>query len=672
MSAKERIIQLRTQIEQADYDYYILAQPKLSDFEYDNLFKELETLENENPELVIPSSPTQRVSGQPSKEFVTVEHRFPMLSLSNTYNLEEFSDFERRVRSVLSETDQVEYVAELKIDGVAVSLLYENGTLLRGVTRGDGRQGDDITNNIKTIRNIPLKLRTNSAFPDLFEIRGEIYFPQNHFLAFNDQRIEKGEIPFANPRNAAAGSLKLLDPAETAKRRLKLFSYYLITEDRKFLQTEHAESLTLMQHLGFPVNPNYRIFKSSKQLQKFVQEWEVKRADLPYDIDGIVIKVNSLTQQDQLGYTAKSPRWAIAYKFKALQAETMIKKITWQVGRTGIVTPVAELEAVYLAGTTVSRATLHNISEIKRKDIRERDYVKIEKGGDIIPKIIEVVKEKRTAASRPLEIPKQCPVCASLLQREEDEAAIRCANYNCPEQVIRRIEHFSGRNAMDIDGLGISLIELLVKENMLKDIADIYRINEQQISGLERMGNKSAQNLMQAIIKSKEQVLHRLIFALGIPYIGITSARILSTEFKSLDRLMRCSGDELLAIDGIGEKMAQSMISFFADSHNVILLGRLKEAGLQFSEQSSVNVVDQIFKDKLFVLTGTLNEISRKEAGELISERGGKVSSAVSNKTDVLLAGQKAGSKLKKAQNLNIKIMSEEEFVNILNDSKDL
>ncbi|HHJ51864.1 MAG TPA: NAD-dependent DNA ligase LigA, partial [Caldithrix abyssi] len=662
---KTRIEELRKKIRQYDYEYYVLAQPSVSDFEYDLLMKELEELERQHPELITPDSPTQRVSGEPTKEFPTVQHRYPMLSLANTYNDQEFLEFDQRVRSGLPPGAKVEYVAELKIDGVAVSLLYENGLLIRGATRGDGFQGDDITNNIRTIRSVPLKIMVEDEFPASFEVRGEVYLPKESFEAINRRRAQEGENLFANPRNAAAGTLKLQDARQVAERRLELFTYYYFTEERTFLRPTHLENLELLKRFGFPVNPHFRLCRDIQQVLEYVREWEEKRDQLPYEIDGVVVKVNSLEQQNILGATAKSPRWAIAFKFKAQQAESRIKKVTWQVGRTGIVTPVAELEPVQLAGTTVSRATLHNPDEIERKDIREGDYVFVEKGGDIIPKVVAVNLKKRTSDIKPLEIPKVCPVCGTKLVRVEGEAALRCPNETCPEQVMRRIEHFASRDAMDIEGLGTALVQSLVQNGLLKDVADIYRLNAEDVAALERMGDKSAQNLMEAIERSKSKPFDRFIFALGIPYIGSTAAKILARKFPSIQALQNATREQLEQVDGIGEKMAQSIVEFFRDPKNKKLIERLRQEGLTMEAATEAASGDTL-EGKTFVLTGTLPDLSRKEASELIEQHGGKVSSSVSKNTGFVVAGENPGSKLEKAKKLGVPIIDQAELLKMI------
>ena len=666
MDINKRIQQLRQKIQQYDYEYYVLAQPTVSDFDYDMLLKELEQLEKDNPHLITGDSPTQRVSGQPIKTFPTVVHRKPMLSLANTYSEEEISDFDRRVKGALGADATVEYVCELKIDGVAVSLIYEKGVFTRGVKRGDGFTGDDITANLKTIRSIPLKIRQQSDFPESFEVRGEVYFPLEAFLKLNEKRRSEGDMLFANPRNAAAGTLNLQDPRIVSSRSLQIFAYYFDTEDAGFMQQTHMANLSLLKNYGFPVNPNHQLCPSLTAVFDFLKKWESQRQELPYDIDGAVIKVNSLGQQNDLGSTAKSPRWAIAFKFKAIRAETKINSITWQVGRTGVLTPVAELEPVFLSGSKVSRATLHNPDEIQRKDIREGDYVFIEKGGDIIPKVVEIILEKRNAQSSPAVIPTHCTECQSNLQRVEGEAALRCPNLQCPAQINRRIEHFAGRDAMDIEGMGSALIEMLVLSGIISDVADIFQLKRDQLLTLERMGEKSVSNLLEAIEKSKDRELYRLIFALGIPYIGVNAAKILARQFNSLHNLQESSLEELIAIDGIGEKMAQSIVTFFQQKQNQTLIERLKEAGLTLSYETPKGKGSDRFKGKVFVLTGTLPNLTREQATELIENAGGKVSASVSSNTDFLLAGEKAGSKLSKARELGIMIIDEKQMMDMV------
>ncbi len=666
MDVEKRIKELRKLIEKYDYEYYVLAQPSISDYEYDQLMKELETLEKAHPEFITPDSPTQRVSGQPIKEFPTVVHRKPMLSLSNTYSETEFREFDRRVRSALA-GQQVEYVAELKIDGLAVSLIYENGRFSLGATRGDGIQGDDITPNLRTIRAIPLRVKGDNI-PPLFEVRGEVYMPKKAFARLNQEREEQGETLFANPRNAAAGSLKLQDPKLVARRGLSFWAYYLDSDTPGFLADTHYENMLKLREMGFPVNPNMRLCQTLDDVFDYFKEWEKKRDSLPYEIDGVVVKVNDLRQQEFLGSTAKSPRWAIAYKFKAIQVETVLERIVWQVGRTGIVTPVAELRPVQLAGTTVSRATLHNVDEIMRKDIHEGDYVYLEKGGDIIPKVVGVNKEKRKGKPKPVEIPKTCPVCGTPLIRLEGEVAIRCPNLNCPAQIKRRIEHFASRGAMDIEGMGTALVDMLVDKGLIKSFADIYHLKKDEVAKLERMGEKSAQNLLTAIERSKQQPLDRLIFALGIPYIGSTAAKILANRFKSLQALMNASYEELEQIEGIGEKMAQSIVEFFKNEQNRKVIDELIKAGVRTEAEEQEKQGTEL-EGKIFVLTGTLPHLKRTEAAKLIEKHGGKVASSVSGKTSFVLAGEDPGSKYDKAKQLGVPIIDEETFLRMIGET---
>jgi len=669
VDVKKRIQELRKLIEKYDYEYYVLAQPSVSDYEYDQLMKELEALEKAHPELITPDSPTQRVSGQPIKEFPTVPHRKPMLSLANTYSEQEFREFDQRVRSALK-GQKVEYVAELKIDGVAISLHYRNGHFERGLTRGDGVQGDDITPNLRTIRAIPLRVRGNDI-PEFFEVRGEIYMSKKAFQRLNQEREEAGETLFANPRNAAAGSLKLQDPRIVAKRGLSLWAYYLDSDTPGFVQKKHYDNLLKLRELGFPVKTHFRLCQTLDEVFEFVKEWEAKRDSLPYEIDGVVVKVNDLDQQAQLGATAKSPRWAIAYKFKAIRVETLLERIVWQVGRTGIVTPVAELRPVQLAGTTVSRATLHNVDEIMRKDIHEGDWVFIEKGGDIIPKVVGVNKQKRKHPPKPVEIPKNCPVCGTPLIRLEGEVAIRCPNLECPAQIKRRIEHFASRGAMDIEGLGTALVDMLVDKGLIKTIADIYHLKKEEVARLERMGDKSAENLMRAIERSKQQPLDRLIFALGIPYIGSTAAKILSKKYKSLQALMNASFEELEQIEGIGEKMAQSIVEFFKNERNRKVIEALIKAGVRTEAEEEETTGNEL-EGKVFVLTGTLPHLKRSEATKLIEKHGGKVASSVSRNTSFVLAGADPGSKYDKAKQLGIPIIDEQTFLQMIHETERL
>lgn len=666
---KKRIEELRKLINEHDYNYYVLAQPTISDYEYDQLVNELIQLEKENPHLITPDSPTQRVGSDLTNVFNPVQHKIPMLSLSNTYSEEEMYDFDRRVKEALPRSEKVEYVCELKIDGVSVSLRYKNGLLVTAATRGDGVTGEEITNNVRTIKSVPLSLRKPVSNKNLklddIEVRGEIYMEIEAFKKINEERQLSGEKTFANPRNLTAGTIKLLDPQLVAKRPLKIFLYYLYSETDEL--NTHFENLYLLTELGFPVNQNYRLCKNIDEVMEFCKEWEEKRDTLSYEIDGVVVKVNSLKQQRILGNIAKSPRWAVAFKFKAKQAKTVLKKIVWQVGRTGTLTPVAELEPVFLAGSTISRATLHNIDEIKRKDIRERDVVLIEKGGDVIPKVVEVDLSQRPKDSEEVKLPTKCPVCGAKLFRAENEVAIYCENNLCPAQVKGRIEHFASRTAMDITGLGEALINLFVDLGYLKDYADIYNLKNyrNELIQIERLGEKSVDNLLNSIEKSKEKPFDKVLFALGIRYVGAGVAKKLADHFKSIDALMKASAEEIEEVHEIGPSISNSIKRFFSDSNNIKLIERLKEAGLKF-KIDEVKIVSDKLKGKSFVLTGTLSSMSREEAKEKIISLGGHVLSAVSKKTNFVIVGENPGSKLDKAQKLGIPLLTEEEFLKMI------
>jgi DNA ligase (NAD+) len=661
----KEIEKLRKQIQKYDYQYYVMAQPEISDYEYDKLYQRLSQLESENPQLITSDSPTQRVSGEPTKDFPNVRHRSAMLSLANTYSEQELVDFDRKIRNGLNADEMYEYVAELKIDGLAISLIYENGIFVRGATRGDGVSGDDVTSNLRTIRGIPLRIYGKSEIPEEFEIRGEVYLSTKAFRRVNSQREESGEPLFANPRNSAAGTLKMQDARIVAERGLSIFCYQMIDLSTRDQMKEHWNNLNFLRNNNFPVNEHTEKFKNIDQVLAYCRKWEINRHNLPYEIDGVVIKINRSDQQRRLGATAKTPRWAIAYKFAPSSVETRIEKIVWQVGRTGAVTPVAELKPVLLAGTTVSRATLHNPEEIERKDIREGDWVHIVKGGDIIPKVIGVQIVKRDKDSISYNIPEFCPACGTRLRKSEDEAALRCDNFYCRAQVIRRIEHFASRTAMDIEGLGTAIVELLVEQKLINDYGDLYSLKEDQISALEGMGELSAKNLISGISKSKTQVLDRLIFGLGIPFIGTTAARTLSDIFGDLDSLITADQSALEDIEGIGPKMAISAVRFFQNDQNRQIIEKLRTAGVRFN--NAQGGTSKIFTGKTFVLTGTLSSMSREEAKNIILSNGGKVSSSVSSKTDYLLTGENAGSKLNKAEKLKIPIINENELFNMLN-----
>lgn len=656
----DRIDELRKLINDADYKYYVLAEPDISDFEYDKLMKELGVLEKQYPLLLTKDSPTQRVSGEPTKRFNVVEHKIPMLSLSNSYNFDELIEFDTRVKNTVGK-DSIEYVCELKIDGLAVSLIYENGYFAKGATRGDGTKGDDVTANLKTIKSIPLKVFHKSL--KNFEVRGEIFIKKDDFLKINEEQELKGEKLFANPRNTAAGTLKLKDSRTVARRPLNLFSYYFSSDD--FAPEEHFKNLEILKQLRFPVNSYAKKVKSIAEVKKYCEKIDELRDNLPYEIDGVVVKVNNIHEQDILGSVAKSPRWAIAYKFKAKEKVTRIVSITLQVGRTGTITPVAELEPVFLAGSTISRATLHNFDELERKDIREKDYVKIEKGGDVIPKVTEVIPEKREKGSRKFPVPEKCPVCSTKLVKSEEEVYIYCPNYFCPAQVQGRIEHFVHRDAMDVEGLGGSIIAVFLENGLIKDFSDIYELKNKrkEIISLERFGEKSVDNILLAIEKSKEKPFEKVLFALGIKQVGERTAKLLAKHFRSIENLSNASVDEIDDIYEIGPSIAQSVVDFFKDDKNIKLLNKLKKAGLKFeSENTGTLKTKEEFLGKVFVLTGTLQKFTRSQASEIIENFGGRTSGSVSKKTDYVLAGNEAGSKLDKAKKLGVKILTEEDF----------
>lgn len=656
----DRIDELRKLINDADYKYYVLAEPDISDFEYDKLMKELGELEKQYPLLLTKDSPTQRVSGEPTKRFNVVEHKIPMLSLSNSYNFDELIEFDTRVKNTVGK-DSIEYVCELKIDGLAVSLIYENGYFAKGATRGDGTKGDDVTANLKTIKSIPLKVFHKSL--KNFEVRGEIFIKKDDFLKINEEQELKGEKLFANPRNTAAGTLKLKDSRTVARRPLNLFSYYFSSDD--FAPEEHFKNLEILKQLRFPVNSYAKKVKSIVEVKKYCEKIDELRDNLPYEIDGVVVKVNNIHEQDILGSVAKSPRWAIAYKFKAKEKVTRIVSITLQVGRTGTITPVAELEPVFLAGSTISRATLHNFDELERKDIREKDYVKIEKGGDVIPKVTEVIPEKREKGSRKFPVPEKCPVCSTKLVKSEEEVYIYCPNYFCPAQVQGRIEHFVHRDAMDVEGLGGSIIAVFLENGLIKDFSDIYELKNKrkEIISLERFGEKSVDNILLAIEKSKEKPFEKVLFALGIKQVGERTAKLLAKHFRSIENLSNASVDEIDDIYEIGPSIAQSVVDFFKDDKNIKLLNKLKKAGLKFeSENTGTLKTKEEFLGKVFVLTGTLQKFTRSQASEIIENFGGRTSGSVSKKTDYVLAGNEAGSKLDKAKKLGVKILTEEDF----------
>lgn len=660
---REKAKELRRQIETANYNYYVLDNPTISDAEYDRLMRELEQLETAYPELRTPDSPTQRVGAQPLDEFKTVTHRVPMLSLDNAMDEGEIRDFAIRVQKSLP-GETVQFVCEPKIDGLAVELVYENGVFISGSTRGDGITGEDITQNLKTIRSIPLRLMPNLPIPTLLEVRGEVYMDKADFQRLNEQQLKEGKPLFANPRNSAAGSVRQLDPQITAKRPLKIFCYGLGALEGYSFQT-HYEFLEALIKWGFRVNPLIEIAKEFKELIAYYHKIESIRDSMPYDIDGVVYKVDSLAQQAKLGIKSRSPRWAIAGKFKAQQEVTQIIDIEASVGRTGAITPVAHLTPVQIGGVTVSHATLHNQDEIDRKDIRIGDWVVVQRAGDVIPQVVKVITERRTGNEKRYSIPANCPVCGTPVVREKDEAKHRCPNINCPAQIKASIEHFASKRAMNIEGLGEKLIEQLVDSGLIKNVADIYSLRKEQLLSLERMGEKSAQNLLDAIAASQNVSLARFIYALGIRNVGEHMAKVLAKAFGSLERLSQASEEELMAVEGVGPIVARSVRNFFNAESNRQTIEKLLSSGIRISSEQDYKQKEEI-AGKTFVFTGTLANFTREEAQALIEKYGGKSASSVSKKTDYVVVGENAGSKAETARRLGVKILNEAEFLELI------
>lgn len=660
-NTKDRIDELKELLNKYGYEYYVLDTPTVSDFEYDALMRELIELEEKYPQYKTPDSPTQRVGGEIAEGFEPVSHTVQMQSLSDVFSKEELFEFDNRVCTALG-TDTAEYITEMKIDGLSVSLEYENGILTRGSTRGDGFVGEDITQNIKTIPSIPLKLK--EALPVL-EVRGEVFMPQKSFVKLNEQQEILGKPQFANPRNAAAGSLRQLDSKIAAERKLDIFIFNIQQIQGKTL-TNHRESLDYLKELGFKTVPGSKPCKGIKAAYDEVVKIGEMRGDLSFDIDGAVVKINSFSQRELLGTTSKTPKWAAAYKFPAEQKKTKLLDIILQVGRTGVVTPNALLEPVRIAGSTVSRATLHNTDNITSKDIRIGDTVIIQKAGDIIPAVVEVVKEERTGNETPFKMPDVCPVCGEKLIREDGEAAVRCVNSNCPAQQLRSIIHFVSKAAMDIDGLGASIVEQLLDKKLISDCADLYTLTYEDVIGLEGFADKSAENLISSIEKSKEQGLDRVLFGLGIRLIGSRAATILAGKYESIENLMAASAEELAEISEIGEKMSQSIIDYFSKEKSKDIIERLKSSNVKMTYESQKK--DDLLEGKTFVLTGTLPTLKRNEAKAMIESHGGKVSGSVSKKTDYVVLGEDAGSKLTKAKELNIALLSEEELLSMLSE----
>jgi len=666
--AQEKIAELSEQIRKHNYDYYMNDSPQISDYDFDLLLEELQHLEKEYPQFAEENSPTKRVGGAITKNFETVVHRYPMLSLSNSYNREDLTDFDQRVQKLAGK--KVEYTCELKYDGVAIGIQYRKGQLFRAVTRGDGSKGDDITENVKTIRAVPLKL--TGDYPEEFEIRGELFYPLSVFKALNESREVAGEDRLANPRNAASGTLKMQDSKVVASRKLDCYLYYVLGENLPF--KSHEENLNAAASWGFKVPKKsdklFATYQSIEDIFEFIEHWSAARNHLNFEIDGIVIKVNDYYLQEELGYTAKSPRWAIAYKFKAEQVETLLKKITYQVGRTGAITPVANLDPILLAGTTVKRASLHNADQIAKLDIREGDLVQVEKGGEIIPKVVGVNLDERPVTSEPTKYISQCPECEIDLIRIEGEAKHYCPNETgCPTQIKGKITHFISRKAMDIDGLGEETIEQLFAAGLIENYADLYTLIEEDLLKLERMAQKSVSNLLQGVKNSNQIPFERVLFALGIRYVGETVSKKLAKYFKSMDAILNASLEELVAVDEIGEKIAESLYFFLQKEEQIELINRLKSYGLQFEivEQESTQI-SIIFEGKAFVVSGVFETYSRNELKKTIEDYGGKNVGSISKKTDYLVAGDKMGpAKKEKAESLGVSILSEQEFIEMLN-----
>ena len=665
MDIQNTIKKLREELNQHNYNYYVLDNPIISDYEFDFQLKQLQGLEIQNPEYFDESSPTQRVGGTITKNFQTVPHEHRMYSLDNSYSKEELIEWEKRIQKVLGEVP-LEYTCELKYDGASISITYENGILKRAVTRGDGFQGDDVTNNIKTIKSIPLKLKGN--FPSKFDIRGEIILPFAGFEKMNQELIEIGETPYSNPRNTASGSLKLQDSAEVAKRPLDCLLYFLIGNNLPF--KSQFEGLETARQWGFKAPKEAKLAHNLDEVFQYIDYWDTHRHNLPYETDGVVVKVNSFHYQDELGFTAKSPRWAIAYKFKSEQVSTNLNSISYQVGRTGSLTPVANLEPVQLAGTVVKRASLHNADQIKKLDIRVGDTVFVEKGGEIIPKIIAVDLSKRKENSEPTKYITHCPECNTELVRSEGEANHYCPNfYGCPPQIIGRIQHYISRKAMDIEGLGSETVALLYNNGLVHSYADLHELTVEQIRPLERMAQKSAENLVNGVANSKNIPFERVLFALGIRFVGETVAKKLAKHYKSIDALSSANLVDLILVDEIGERIAQSVLDFFENQENRIIIERLKNHGIQFEilEKINPNATD-ILSGKTYVISGVFEKFSRDNLKKAIEDNGGKVGSSISAKTHYVVAGDNMGpAKLEKANKLNISIISEDDFINLIN-----
>ncbi|WP_313384251.1 NAD-dependent DNA ligase LigA [Chishuiella sp.] len=664
MDIQNKILNLREELNQHNYNYYVLDNPTVSDFEFDLKLKELKRLEDENPDFFDINSPTQRVGGMITKKFPTIVHEFRMYSLDNSYSIEDLKDWEKRIEKSLGE--KIEFVCELKYDGASISILYENGELTQAVTRGDGTQGDEITNNIRTIQSVPLKLKGN--FPERFYMRGEITIPLNTFASINEERANNGLDLYANPRNTASGSLKLQDNSEVAKRGLQCFPYYFVGNNLPY--ATQWEMLQAADELGFKIPHTSKLCNSLEEVLAFVDYWDTERKNLPYETDGIVIKVNSFSQQDELGFTAKSPRWAMAYKFKAEAAETELLSIDYQVGRTGAITPVANLEPVSLAGTIVKRASVHNEDIIKKLDIRIGDIVYVEKGGEIIPKIVGVNTDVRQPETKEIEFIKNCPSCGTELIRKEGEAQHYCPNENgCEPQIIGKLEHFVSRKAMDIESIGGETAVLLHKAGLVNNVADFYTLHKEDILPLERMAEKSAQNIINSVENSKKQPFEKVLYAIGIRHVGETVAKKLVKHFQTIDNLMNATTEELVAVTDVGEKIAISLQEYFKIEQHQAMIQRLRDYGLNFEISEDAKPLSDSLEGKTFLFTGSLTKFTRTEAQKMVEDHGGKNISAVSKNLNYLIAGEKAGSKLKKAEDLGtVIVLTEDEFLTMINN----
>ncbi|MGA7513527.1 MAG: NAD-dependent DNA ligase LigA [Candidatus Sulfotelmatobacter sp.] len=662
---EKKIEALREKIRHHEYLYYVVDNPEISDLEFDKLMRQLKDLEAEDPELITADSPTQRVGGKPREGFVKVPHSSPMLSLDNTYSEEELRDWDRRVHE-LSGRSEVHYVCELKLDGMSLALIYEDGKLVRGITRGDGSVGEDVTLNVRTVRSVPLSIPKErlkkAGIPVDFEVRGELLMPLASFKKMNEERESKGLSVFANPRNATAGTVRQLESKVTAERRLDYFTYMLLRDGRTYFD-RHWKTLDALDAAGFKVNQNRKLVDGIDEAWKFIQQWEAKRDSLPYEIDGIVIKVDRTALQDELGFTGKAPRWAIAYKYAARGAVTKLENVRWQVGRTGKLTPVAELAPVVIGGTTVRNATLHNMDEIERLGVKIGDWVRVERGGDVIPKVVEVDKE-HPRGKKEIEAPEKCPVCGTKVVRTEGEVDYRCVNANCPAKLRETILHFASRGVMNIDGMGDALVNQLTERGLVKNVADIYKLTKDDLLGLERMGDKSAQNILDEIDNSKKLPLERVIYGLGIRMVGERTAQFLAEHFGSMEALESAGVEELQDVNEVGPRIAESIVEFFSIAANRKLVERLREAGLTLTGQKKQRGTK--LAGKTFVLTGTLAHFTRDEAKKLIEDAGGKVTGSVSKKTDYVVAGADAGSKLDKAEELGVHVIDEKEMQRIV------